>query len=50
MKILKRIHRTLKRFNERFIAGTTGGTARDISMIEGSERKQFEADEDENRK
>jgi hypothetical protein len=50
VKILGRIRRALKRFNERFIAGTTGGTPRDVSMIEGIEREQFQADEDENTK
>jgi hypothetical protein len=50
VKILGRIRRALKRLNERFIAGTTGGTPRDVSMVEGIERQQFEADDDENSK
>ena len=47
MNLLGRIRSTLKRLNERFISGTTGSTARDISMIEGVERQQFESDGDE---
>jgi hypothetical protein len=47
VKILEHIRRSLKHLNERFVAGTTGGTPRDVSMIEGIERQQFQADEDE---
>jgi hypothetical protein len=48
VNILRRIRRALARFNRRLIAGTTGGTARDVSMIEDAERQQFQVDEDKN--
>ena len=47
VNILRRISEAITRLNRRLAAGSTGGAGRDVTMLQASEREQFEARKDE---
>jgi hypothetical protein len=47
VNVFQRMNKAITRLSRPLAAGSTGGTGRDVTMLQEAERQQFEADEDE---